>query len=167
MALWCNWLTRRPLKAKSSGSSPDNATKNLRKLPHRWPFLKVYAPSTLPRQLFAAIGRVCRDSNKGRPAAAEPQTAVVAMTGACLAEGIATRGVAAAFCPSAPRLPAAIHSVASNVMRGSVFTSDGRSRPWLCVADDASLTYRTGDETALIIMTMPFNAEKWSDTGTA
>jgi hypothetical protein len=29
------------------------------------------------------------------------------------------------------------------------------------------LTYRTGDETALIIMTMPFNAEKWSDTGTA
>ena len=27
VALWCNWLTRRPLKAKSSGSSPDIATK--------------------------------------------------------------------------------------------------------------------------------------------
>ncbi len=27
MALWCNWLTRRPLKAKSPGSSPGNATK--------------------------------------------------------------------------------------------------------------------------------------------
>jgi hypothetical protein len=37
VALWCNWLTRRPLKAKSSGSSPDNATKinNLRP-PKRW-----------------------------------------------------------------------------------------------------------------------------------
>ncbi len=31
MALWCNWLTRRPLKAKSSGSSPDNATNLSRK----------------------------------------------------------------------------------------------------------------------------------------
>ena len=29
MALWCNWLTRRPLKAKSPGSSPGNATKTL------------------------------------------------------------------------------------------------------------------------------------------
>ncbi len=29
MALWCNWLTRRPLKAESPGSSPGNAT-NLR-----------------------------------------------------------------------------------------------------------------------------------------
>jgi hypothetical protein len=29
VAIWCNWLTRRPLKAKSSGSSPDIATKNL------------------------------------------------------------------------------------------------------------------------------------------
>src|ERR1035437_3553402 len=29
MALWCNWLTRRPLKAKSPGSSPGNATKYL------------------------------------------------------------------------------------------------------------------------------------------
>src|ERR1035441_1491621 len=27
MALWCNWLTRRPLKAESPGSSPGNATK--------------------------------------------------------------------------------------------------------------------------------------------
>ena len=27
LALWCNWLTRRPLKAKSPGSSPGNATK--------------------------------------------------------------------------------------------------------------------------------------------
>ena len=27
VAIWCNWLTRRPLKAKSSGSSPDIATK--------------------------------------------------------------------------------------------------------------------------------------------
>ena len=26
VAIWCNWLTRRPLKAKSSGSSPDIAT---------------------------------------------------------------------------------------------------------------------------------------------
>ncbi len=26
MALWCNWLTRRPLKAESPGSSPGNAT---------------------------------------------------------------------------------------------------------------------------------------------
>ena len=26
VALWCNWLTRRPLKAKSPGSSPGNAT---------------------------------------------------------------------------------------------------------------------------------------------
>jgi Helix-turn-helix domain len=26
-APWCNWLTRRPLKAKSSGSIPDGATK--------------------------------------------------------------------------------------------------------------------------------------------
>jgi hypothetical protein len=26
VALWCNWLTRRPLKAKSSSSSLDNAT---------------------------------------------------------------------------------------------------------------------------------------------
>jgi hypothetical protein len=32
MALWCNWLTRRPLKAKSPGSSPGNATKNLNKI---------------------------------------------------------------------------------------------------------------------------------------
>src|ERR1035441_2749110 len=29
MALWCNWLTRRPLKAESPGSSPGNATKYL------------------------------------------------------------------------------------------------------------------------------------------
>ena len=29
VALWCNWLTRRPLKAKSPGSSPGNATKIL------------------------------------------------------------------------------------------------------------------------------------------
>jgi hypothetical protein len=28
LALWCNWLTRRPLKAKSPGSSPGNATKS-------------------------------------------------------------------------------------------------------------------------------------------
>src|SRR5882757_7597590 len=27
LALWCNWLTRRPLKAESPGSSPGNATK--------------------------------------------------------------------------------------------------------------------------------------------
>ena len=26
LALWCNWLTRRPLKAKSPGSSPGGAT---------------------------------------------------------------------------------------------------------------------------------------------
>jgi hypothetical protein len=26
LALWCNWLTRRPLKAESPGSSPGNAT---------------------------------------------------------------------------------------------------------------------------------------------
>ncbi len=32
MALWCNWLTRRPLKAKSPGSSPGNATKNPNKI---------------------------------------------------------------------------------------------------------------------------------------
>jgi hypothetical protein len=32
MALWCNWLTRRPLKAKSPGSSPGNATKNFNKI---------------------------------------------------------------------------------------------------------------------------------------
>ncbi len=31
VALWCNWLTRRPLKAKSSGSSPDSATKVLKR----------------------------------------------------------------------------------------------------------------------------------------
>src|ERR1019366_6438358 len=29
MPLWCNWLTRRPLKAESPGSSPGNATKFL------------------------------------------------------------------------------------------------------------------------------------------
>src|SRR5271170_1089589 len=27
LAPWCNWLTRRPLKAESSGSIPDGATK--------------------------------------------------------------------------------------------------------------------------------------------
>jgi uncharacterized SAM-binding protein YcdF (DUF218 family) len=27
VASWCNWLTRRPLKAESSGSIPDDATK--------------------------------------------------------------------------------------------------------------------------------------------
>jgi hypothetical protein len=32
VALWCNWLTRRPLKAKSPGSSPGNATKKLNKI---------------------------------------------------------------------------------------------------------------------------------------
>jgi hypothetical protein len=28
VASWCNWLTRRPLKAESSGSIPDDATKS-------------------------------------------------------------------------------------------------------------------------------------------
>ncbi len=32
LALWCNWLTRRPLKAKSPGSSPGNATKIINKI---------------------------------------------------------------------------------------------------------------------------------------
>ena len=32
VALWCNWLTRRPLKAKSPGSSPGNATKIYNKI---------------------------------------------------------------------------------------------------------------------------------------
>jgi hypothetical protein len=27
LAPWCNWLTRRPLKAESSGSIPDGATR--------------------------------------------------------------------------------------------------------------------------------------------
>jgi hypothetical protein len=29
LAPWCNWLTRRPLKAESSGSIPDGATKSI------------------------------------------------------------------------------------------------------------------------------------------
>ncbi len=36
LALWCNWLTRRPLKAKSPGSSPGNATKSSRLFSFLW-----------------------------------------------------------------------------------------------------------------------------------
>jgi hypothetical protein len=32
VASWCNWLTRRPLKAESSGSIPDDATKKINNL---------------------------------------------------------------------------------------------------------------------------------------
>jgi hypothetical protein len=32
VASWCNWLTRRPLKAESSGSIPDDATKQIKAL---------------------------------------------------------------------------------------------------------------------------------------
>ncbi len=42
MALWCNWLTRRPLKAESPGSSPGNATKFLN---HR--FYDSFRPNSL------------------------------------------------------------------------------------------------------------------------
>ena len=52
VALWCNWLTRRPLKAKSSGSSPDNATK---------PLLK--PQSCCDRSLLAWLGAVLTDGD--------------------------------------------------------------------------------------------------------
>ena len=32
VASWCNWLTRRPLKAESSGSIPDDATNQINNL---------------------------------------------------------------------------------------------------------------------------------------
>jgi hypothetical protein len=32
LAPWCNWLTRRPLKAESSGSIPDGATNKINNL---------------------------------------------------------------------------------------------------------------------------------------
>jgi hypothetical protein len=36
VASWCNWLTRRPLKAESSGSIPDDATKQISQARRRW-----------------------------------------------------------------------------------------------------------------------------------
>jgi hypothetical protein len=44
LALWCNWLTRRPLKAKSPGSSPGNATKFLFLSSFISPILVIFVP---------------------------------------------------------------------------------------------------------------------------
>jgi hypothetical protein len=41
LALWCNWLTRRPLKAESPGSSPGNATNPFNQLDRFWYFVQI------------------------------------------------------------------------------------------------------------------------------
>ncbi len=63
VALWCNWLTRRPLKAKSPGSSPGNATNSSYAPASSWFLPRDAACSSAARKPLASedwIRNYCR-----------------------------------------------------------------------------------------------------------